>query len=184
MGRKTAVVAVPRYAVYVVAAAVFLRAFGTAGVLPFRFTRQPVLFAGLGIEFLQESLHVIPAYLLHRAGISAVAKVAGVVAHDSLPLTLGDFGLTHGKGLGNGDAVDRFFISFAVVRAHVETARRNDDHLRAIRTVAECLVGPGCGIKRKHGNRQYDSVKPVHDLLLVKDGKICLSTRCFIPPKL
>mgnify|MGYP001582851281 CR=1 FL=1 len=30
-------------------------------------------------------------------------------------------------------------------------------------------ISPRSGIKRKHGNRQYDSIKRVHDFLLVND---------------
>ena len=137
--------AIPADAVQIVAAAVFLLRPRAAGVFPFRFTRQAVLFPGLGVERLDECLGIVPVHLLHRAIVAAVAELAGVVAHECFPLALRDFGLAYCKGAADGYAVHGHFVWLALARAHVETPRRDHHHLGAVGAVLENFAGRHAG---------------------------------------
>jgi hypothetical protein len=61
----------PPHRIKVITATIFGLAAAIAGVLPFRTCWQAILLAGLGIQLLNELLGIIPAHVLHRAGVTA-----------------------------------------------------------------------------------------------------------------
>ena len=80
----------------VVAERIVPGAAGLRGILPFGFGRQPVAFAGLGVELLDKGLNVIPGYVLDRKGAAFI--VTRIVAHQREPLLLGDLVFSHANG--------------------------------------------------------------------------------------
>src|SRR5271169_3662476 len=88
VGHAVAVVVIPCNAVRNIIAAIFLLHSCAAGIFPFGFTGKAILFAGLGVEFLDEFFGIIPAHILYRAIVTTVVKFTWIVAHDGTPLTL------------------------------------------------------------------------------------------------
>src|SRR5271170_1003645 len=127
MGSTSAVVFIPPHAVHIVAATIFLVPSCPASIFPLSFARQTILFPGLGIQFPDIFLRVIPAYTLRWTVAAAVTgekatKVAWIVAHDGSPLPLRHFSLAHCECFSDGDTVYwRFLLS---ARTHVETTCR------------------------------------------------------------
>ena len=99
----------------------------TTGIFPFRFGGEAEVFAGPGIELVDEVLDVVPGDVLHREAVAL--EMGGVGAHDGFPLGLSDFIFTHVKAVRNSDAmlwvfptITAFFRGWG---AHPEGSRRN-----------------------------------------------------------
>ena len=84
------------------------------------------------VQLPQELQAFVPTDLFHR--VLRPLEVAGVVAHDGLPLLLRDRVLAQVERLGDPHPVLRLLVGRGVPvrigRAHHELARRNQDHLQ------------------------------------------------------
>ena len=111
----------------------------TGSIFPLGLGWETVQLLVLFPQFLDELLAIIPGNLFHRQVFLAF-EMAGVVAHDLLPLFLGHGMNSDVKAFGQSDFVLGFiFTSFLFFRwtAHSECAWRNPDklHTDAVREI-------------------------------------------------
>ena len=81
----------------------------TTGKFPFSLGRQTIQLLVLFPQFLDELLAIIPGNLFDRQVLFAL-EVAGIVAHDLLPLFLGHGVNAHVEALGQRDLVLGFVV--------------------------------------------------------------------------
>src|SRR5882757_7282536 len=115
------------------------------GIFPLRLAWQPILSAGLLGQPAGERARVFPRHIDHRLFAATPAMIvrpvlAVAVCDASVPLVKSDFALLDRKWPGDGDPMERPLVR-GILPAHVEFARRYDDHLGAIRTIAKNLAG-------------------------------------------
>ena len=106
---------------------------GTASIFPFSLGRQAIRLLVFFPQFLDELLAIVPGNIFDREVLFAL-ELAGIVAHDCLPLFLGHGMNAHVEALGQRDLVLGFVVMpsfFFLGTAHHEAPRRNPDELHA-----------------------------------------------------